>query len=151
MVDHDAEMFTLWQANPTSDSELVPIKTEKVAANCSADAAAASGTSSDTDSASNGLAPGAIAGAVIGVLAGLVCVAAGVYFLLKRRKRCNLSPFTGPAQESGFKHELHGTSSQQVSRYQASKSDVPLVHELHQTPKVPPKDVKWTRSLYEMG
>lgn len=105
MVNHDANSFTLWQANPTTSSNLVPVHDEESASECSGDVPGlvqASITPTDTPqddtdksgdgdiSDSNGdgeVSPAVIGGAVGGAVGGLAIVAGTAAFLLVRRGR----------------------------------------------------------------
>lgn len=112
MVDLDARTFTLWQANPTTETNLV-----SVGGTCSEKPAVNSGsgnstTSSNSTGSSNGTADGGstqasaaaspspsssgiptgtIVGAVIGSALGAALIAAGLVFVILRRRRSNRS------------------------------------------------------------
>ncbi|KAF9877571.1 hypothetical protein CkaCkLH20_04706 [Colletotrichum karsti] len=93
MVDHDAETFTLWQANPTTRSTLVKVASDR--SDCgkpqtSRDAINPTSTptnGSDADSEASGLSTGAIAGIAVGAVAALAIVGLGAFFLLRSKKR----------------------------------------------------------------
>ncbi|KAK1781451.1 aspartic peptidase domain-containing protein [Copromyces sp. CBS 386.78] len=104
MVDHEADTFTLWQANPTAKSNLVAISHAKDScASEPTDGGAANGTSGagGSGSGSGGTnAPGseageptaktptgAIAGGVVGGVGALALIGAVAFFLVRRRKR----------------------------------------------------------------
>lgn len=98
MVNQDANQFTLWEANPTANEDLVAVDVNNGVVNsfCAASAASSStasakpGVATSTGPAqnnSNGLSSGAIAG----IAAGSIAVIAGIvgfliFFLIKRRK-----------------------------------------------------------------
>lgn len=103
MVDHDADTFTLWQANPSHSEKLVPVVSESIAKGCTNNnvtAVVQPSTSTLVTPIINGtnLPPpvqqeqhhssaGLIAGVVVGSVAALAAVAFGVFFVLRRRKR----------------------------------------------------------------
>lgn len=84
LVDHDAGTFTLWEASPTNETDLVEIK--RAAA---ADGLAGNGgsvTAPPDGPAPKGVAAGTVAGAVVGGLAVLAVLAAALWWFLQRRK-----------------------------------------------------------------
>ena len=104
MVNHDANSFTLWQANPTSSSNLVPVYDETAAEECEGsvtgivqpsasrepsndgdgdDKDDEDGISADQD---DGSQVALIGGAVGGSLGGIAAIAGVVAFFLLRRK-----------------------------------------------------------------
>jgi hypothetical protein len=162
MVDHDEATFTLWQANPSSESKLTPVGTVKASADCNATSSSEGSTDptpSSSASSTDDISTGAIVGAVIGCLASGLVVVAGFFLLRRRRAQRRKSTFTGPSPETGFKHELHGNSSNGMTTSSDIKEGKVLAQELHQTPKVaqvppvPPKDhdKRSTGPVYEMG
>ncbi|KAI2625072.1 acid protease [Hypoxylon sp. NC1633] len=89
MVDLDSHTFTLWQANPTADSELVPVVGTRLECG-NGTSSPSSGTeppdpSSITETTS-GLSGGSIAGIVIGTVAGLAILVLGILFVLRQRE-----------------------------------------------------------------
>ena len=108
MVDLDAGTFTLWQANATTDSDLVTVGgacAEKItggsAHNTTSASTSTGGASSSQTNATNstsitasepadtspGIGPGAIAGAAIGGFALLILLAVIAFFLVRRRRK----------------------------------------------------------------
>lgn len=118
MVDLDERTFTLWQANATTDTKLVPI-----GGSCSEDPTVnsanpnvtspgsvangtepganstdsgngtnASGTSSRTGSYGTGVSTGTIAGAVVGSAVGAATLAAALVYVVLKRRRAKNSP-----------------------------------------------------------
>lgn len=99
MLNQDANEFTLWEANPTSDTELVAVDTSNadVTTFCDPNAATSSpsgtGSSSSASSspANNGggssLAGGAIAGIAVGAVAGIAIIAGALFFCLRKRRQ----------------------------------------------------------------
>lgn len=90
MVDHDAKSFTMWQANPSTSSKLVPVSREATG-DCanSGDSGTDNPGAGDADNSSrskpdSGSNVGAIAGGVVGGVAVLVAVAVA-YFVFVRR------------------------------------------------------------------
>ncbi|KAM4055245.1 aspartic-type endopeptidase [Hirsutella rhossiliensis] len=86
MVNHDAKAFTLWQANPTTSSSLVPVLDEKTAKKCGnangITQSSMSRTPSDASKPSGAVIGGAVAGGVVAALLGL-----GTFFLIRRRRQ----------------------------------------------------------------
>ncbi|KAM5439351.1 hypothetical protein MferCBS31731_004773 [Microsporum ferrugineum] len=72
-VDNELKEFTVWQVNPTTDTELVPVQHDS------------DECGNDDDSSS--LSGGAIAGIVVGVVAFLALAALGLFFFLRRRNQ----------------------------------------------------------------
>lgn len=109
MVDHDAESFTMWQANPSARTSLVPVvrkatgnrgDCEEGGEGAGGDSGAGGegegnggnggggGTNASTDeTAASSVNTGAIAGGVVGSVAALAVLAALVFFLLRRKKK----------------------------------------------------------------
>lgn len=99
MVNHDANSFTIWQANPTSSSDLVSVLDEKTAASCGNTTAVvqppanASGTSPTIQSPSASSLPSSrssktpiIASTVVVGIA-VICVLILIFLYVRRRKR----------------------------------------------------------------
>ncbi len=89
MVNYDTETFTLWEANPTTETELVAVGGDASASctsNLSANASDASGSQSAIPRADGSWSAGQIAGAVIGILAGLTAVSLLAWWFFRRRK-----------------------------------------------------------------
>lgn len=92
MVNHDSNTFTMWQANPSTSSNLVSVVSEKVAEACGnvtgvvQPSATATAESSSSESSTQ-TSPGVIAGAVVGGLAFLAAVGLAVFLLLRRKRR----------------------------------------------------------------
>lgn len=110
MVDHEADTFTLWQANPTAKSNLVPISHAKDSCASEAteggagdgtsgsdrtgDASGSGSGSGDTNTPGSGDEPAssktpiaAIAGGVVGGVGALAIIGAVAFFLMRRRRR----------------------------------------------------------------
>lgn len=111
MVDHDDETFTLWQANATTESNLVSIVSDTTESSCNSTQSGSSGTDgtgSSSSSSSNGSdsstggksSTGAIAGGVVGGVIALAAIAAGVFLVMRRRKRRGQIP---PSELTGSK------------------------------------------------
>jgi hypothetical protein len=100
MVNHDAHTFTMWQANPTSKSNLVPVVGGEYTDDSGCgdggedDGGGNAGGSNTTPdqtpdpnaTTSSGANVGAIAGGVVGGVAGLAAIVA-LLFLLRRMKK----------------------------------------------------------------
>ena len=84
-VDLDANTFTLWEANVTSDTNLVA-----VGGDCSSSTSGAQNTTAATNPSTAtpaSLSTGAIAGIAVGGVAVIALIVAVVFVLLRRRKR----------------------------------------------------------------
>lgn len=97
MVDHDENTFTLWQANPSSGTTLVPVTGAKSQANCQNETSGDSGSSSTTETAAEGssgthLSGGAIAGIAVGAVAGALAVAGIILRWHRSRKALPTQP-----------------------------------------------------------
>ena len=96
MVDYGAGTFTLWQANPSSRSDLVAVAGEggkslaaRTSTNCTV--GGAGGEIGAGDGGVSGTNNAAVAaGAVMGGVAGLVVVAGGVFWLVRQTQRKRL-------------------------------------------------------------
>ena len=90
-VNQDAGQFTLWNANPTSKSDMVGVTAagEDTTSFCSGSGSSGGSSSASTPGgdggSGGGLQGGASAGIVIGVLALLAIVAFGLWFWRKRK------------------------------------------------------------------
>lgn len=125
MVDHDARSFTLWQANPSTSSTLVPVSGQ-ASGDCTGDGGSGagndngpeSGSGSSGNSSSSTVSTGAIAGGVVGGVAVLAAIVAVFFFLRRRRRSQDIqSPEPGmtepmdPSAQSTHNHgpqEVHG-------------------------------------------
>lgn len=106
MVNHDANSFTLWQANPTSSSDLVPVYDEEAADKCKGDVPgpvqpSASPTASATpknntqneeddksdETSDEGISPAIIGGAVGGGVGALAVVGLAAFFIIRRKRK----------------------------------------------------------------
>ncbi|OTA70140.1 acid protease [Hypoxylon sp. EC38] len=103
MVDIDSNTFTLWQANPTSDSKLVgsPSNIE-----CTNQTTSGSGEMplnySQAPQATPGLSGGSIAGIVVGVVGGVAILGIGLFLYFRRLPSNNKPPYS-------LAQELHGS------------------------------------------
>jgi hypothetical protein len=73
MVNQDSNTFTIWQANPSSSSDLIPVLDERTASGCSnttgvVQPSSISSPTGKSTSSSSHLSGGAIAGIVIAAL-----------------------------------------------------------------------------------
>lgn len=93
MVNHDANTFTLWQANPsTGSSSLVPIIEESTHQSCagSSDGGGVTTTtpsSTATPDQPSSISIGAIVGGVVGGVVGLAGLAVAVFLIVRRRRK----------------------------------------------------------------
>ncbi|KAK7908463.1 hypothetical protein PG985_015766 [Apiospora marii] len=107
MVNMEADQFTLWSANPTSDQDLVAVDkaNQEVTEYCSAeqsgtsnggdatgsDPSSTDSTGSSTSSSSSSQT-GLIAGATVGAVAGVLLIGGAAFCIYRRRKRDNKGP-----------------------------------------------------------
>ncbi|KAK2749963.1 hypothetical protein FQN55_002681 [Onygenales sp. PD_40] len=82
-VNNDRREFTLWQANPTKDTDIVGIGGDDAA--CSTDGGP-EGVEGAEDEGSASMSTGALAGIVVGAVAGVVLIALGIFFLVRRKQ-----------------------------------------------------------------
>jgi hypothetical protein len=107
MVNHDANSFTMWQANPTTSSDLIPVYDEKAVEECRGGvpgvvqpSASASSPPTPTSNGSddgrdqsdesldtNGISPAVIGGAAGGGAALLVLIGVGAFLTVRRKRR----------------------------------------------------------------
>lgn len=108
MVNHDSNSFTLWQANPTTSTDLVPVHDEEAANKCSGDvpglvqpsaSATASPSTSPTNDAQNDkdeakedngathISTAVIGGAAGGGAAALVLTGVVAFVIIHRRRK----------------------------------------------------------------
>lgn len=155
MVNHDANFFTLWQANPTSSEDLVPVYDEEAADRCRGDvpglvqpSASATPTPTPTNDAQKedekdneaenkdeaGISPAVIGGAVGGGVAALAIVGVVAFFLIRKRRSKWAAQATSqappPVPESDIKYKspiYYHTSQWGVHEVTGS---APLPHEV---------------------
>lgn len=138
MVNHDSNTFTMWQANPSTSSNLVSVVSEKVAEACGnvtgvvQPSATATAESSSSESSTQ-TSPGVIAGAVVGGLAFLAAVGLAVFFLLRRKRRQG---------ESQPRHELPNEKPGMDPRVLELQED-----QSHITDRMLPSDSVYTQEL----
>ncbi|QSZ37859.1 hypothetical protein DSL72_008959 [Monilinia vaccinii-corymbosi] len=133
MVNHDQSTFTLWQANPSVATDLVPTISRDTAESCAnvttsgtvvvngttTEPGASSPTTKATANTSTGLSPGVLAGISIGI-ASIVCLLAGIcWYIFQRKKRAQKiaettsrppPAFVPDSTFAGY-HEVQGTQS----------------------------------------
>ncbi|KLJ07288.1 hypothetical protein EMPG_17236 [Blastomyces silverae] len=80
-VNNDLKKFSIWQANPTEETDLVGV----AAASCDPDSA----NDSSSENSGSKLGGGAIAGIVIGVVAGIALAGLAIWFLIWRKRTQN--------------------------------------------------------------
>lgn len=82
MVDHDANTFTLWQANPSSGRpNLVPVVEESTGQSCATSSGGGGGATTNTPSTP------ATADPPSSISTGLAAVAVAVFLILRRRRK----------------------------------------------------------------
>jgi hypothetical protein len=130
MVNHDANTFTLWQANPSTASDLVPTIFKDTADSCTNVApngtVIVNGTTTNGPGASDtaaapiktrtGLSPGAAAGVAVGVVAVVALLAVLGWFMFRRKTQRQgknapevaSSPLPPPFPAAPGYHEVDG-------------------------------------------
>ncbi|PGH02770.1 hypothetical protein AJ79_07535 [Helicocarpus griseus UAMH5409] len=78
-VNDDLKKFSIWEANPTKDTDIVGVAEGSCGDN------PVTNPSSPSKDSSNGLSGGAIAGIVIGVVAGVALIGLAVWFFFLRK------------------------------------------------------------------
>ncbi|KAK4243460.1 aspartic peptidase domain-containing protein [Corynascus novoguineensis] len=155
MVDHDAGTFTMWQANPTTRTNLVPVVSKlDDGTGCDDDeqegggdgGGESAGEDLDSPSSSSSVNAGAIAGGVVGGVAAVAAVAALMFFLLRRRKQHSdaappLLELDSPQLTHGAGHTGGGTDVgyyYKTQPHHAAVQEAPgpehLPRELHSVP-----------------
>lgn len=134
MVNHDENTFTLWQANPSTSTDLVPTISKDTVANCANvttnGTVVVNGTLTDEPGSSNpttanaqtGLSHGALAGIVIGIVSVVAILAGVALYILRKKKEKKQEPpmgqivpryppsFVPDSTFAGY-HEVHATQS----------------------------------------
>lgn len=174
MLDQDANTFTIWQANPTTNIDLVPIVSDNTLSTCNSSIpASTSSTSSPAVPASNLPAPinhselkaGAIAGIAIGAIFAVGALGFAIFYWRRRRVVKYSSANAFPPQPDYSSKPPHTfplgeMSGSQVPEFQGSSK---LFHEMAadqaiQSPPPPPPPPKSDSSrtsrgghLFELG
>lgn len=90
LVNHDAGTFTLWQANPSTKRDLVPVLGPKGAAGCASSVSGSgNGTNGNASTATTTNSPStaAVVGGAVGGVIGLIVVLAAAFLVVRHRKR----------------------------------------------------------------
>ncbi|KAI2605960.1 acid protease [Hypoxylon fragiforme] len=154
MIDQDSDTFTLWQANPTSDSKLVSVVTNENAEcgnrTSTPDSNASSPDTSQNSQAATGLSGGSIAGVVVGVVVGLGILGLGILFYLRRARR--QAEFTQAATDSPtpINESRQANRISELPPTDPTKSWYNPVHELHGSIGVPSEVSGQDHYIYEM-
>ena len=109
MVNQDAGTFSIWQANPSKNTDLVGVTSKTSATRCNNSSPPARFLPPEEQSDSY-LSGGAVAGITISVMAFAASISLVAFFYLRRRKR-RLRPIN-PLEEILGQKEVHDTSSQ---------------------------------------
>ncbi|KAM7211719.1 Aspartic peptidase domain containing protein [Rhypophila decipiens] len=135
MVNHEAQSFTLWQANPSTSSKLVAVSKEATV-DC------ADGEPNDGDKSNPGPASpsaesesktniGAIAGGVVGGVAALIIVVVAYFFFARRRSRGNVGGNKHPNELATVDHPskkysvgLHEVQGNDIYEHQGRRAEV---------------------------
>lgn len=152
MVDQDSDRFTLWQANPSTNSRLVPIPSASIESDCTNTTAPDSSSSSTTTASPKHVSPGVIAGPVVAVVVILI-IAALIFFIRRTRK----SQGTGTERVARttspglLKHELPSETSNPVVSPLAQYSGKSGTSELSATPVAGQQIGKSSGPIYELS
>ena len=152
-VDNEQEQFTLWQANPTTDEDLVAVQSKSVSA-CNSTTPTFVGDGTPSALPKKPLSAGAIAGVVLGSVF-VIALGLLVWYLVARRKKGQLpstarrqsllhdthkemvSAGYGPrhAYENAWQsHQLHGTSKL-LNPHEAGGVQIHEMHPDHVSPR----------------
>ncbi|OJD11665.1 hypothetical protein AJ78_07609 [Emergomyces pasteurianus Ep9510] len=124
-VNNDLKNFSIWQANPTEETDIVGV----AEGSCDSDPS----IGSPSENSANKMSGGTIAGIVIGVVAGIALIGVSVWFIIWRKRKRDQDARISQAhsqvlETSESKHrvpELDDTgSSNPASRVAASKFDL---------------------------
>ena len=153
MVNQDSNSFTLWQANPTADSQLVPVGAATDAQDCNNTTVPGTPPAATASAhPASHVSAGVIAGPIVG---GLSVIAAIALFLFWRRRKRAVRNSKRPPSQHLFKQELHGESSatKHPPSYvtDVSGSGDVARGELHQTPMLQKQTGSWSGPIYEMS
>lgn len=157
MVNHDSNSFTLWQANPTTSTDLVPVHDEEAAKECRGDvpglvqpsaSATASPSASPTNDAQNdhdqtkedrgatSISPAVIGGAAGGGAAALVLAGVVAFIIIHRRRKKRAttagtiaSKSNAPPPQYDYKYKLPYDHTLQWSAQEVAGSE-PGSHEV---------------------
>jgi hypothetical protein len=142
MVNHEETSFTLWEANPTTDEDVVPILDEQTKVACANNSATTESPATKTvdgDTSrptSSATADGSIAGIVLGAFAVIGSITAFVFLIQRRRERRRLQrdPTLGDKDEVLVISELSGSTDRPREMYSGPPTelvgDVPPPSEL---------------------
>jgi hypothetical protein len=150
MVDQDEGTFTLWQANPSSGSTLVPVMSTKVQTACQACTIGdlnTNGTSGSADpsgktgggvpQSSTRLSAGAVAGIAVGVVATLGITGLALFLFLRSRRRKAVqqqNAMSAGGESDVVPQERHQQyASHHISHVDNSAIKDKPAHELHDT------------------
>ncbi|KAI1773349.1 acid protease [Hypoxylon cercidicola] len=159
MVDLDSNTFTLWQANPTRDSKLVPVAVNHATeSQCGSETSTPAFSSLPSDSPEPpqhpqeavGLAGGSIAGIVVGAIAALSFLALGVFFYL-RRVRTRLQLTQDEARTPAMGDESRADQMSEIQPTDNTKQQHVPLHEVRGSHAVLPEASGHDHDVYEMG
>ncbi|KAI1245677.1 hypothetical protein MGN70_012569 [Eutypa lata] len=144
MVDQDEGTFTLWQANPSSSSTLVPVMGSKAQTACQDGTIGDTSTSTTSNpGVSNGnpavsdtqdgrkLAGGAVAGIAVGSVVAISSIGAVVFFLRRSRKQQNPVSTIDQAYDTPYNSDQQYPNKLVGTPYGYNLPENERVHELH--------------------
>jgi hypothetical protein len=152
MVDYDAHTFTMWQANPSAKSSLVPVvsrPSEDRGSECGGDGG---GTTSEAAVGTTSISTGAIVGAALGAAAALGGATGLIFFFLRRRKRKPMMARMLPSSDSsevntgGPDKTYRMTNKSEQQEHQELPGLLYAPRELHWTPAFRNGSGTWTNS-----
>lgn len=144
MVDQDEGTFTLWQANPSSSSLLVPVMGSKAQTACqdgtigdpstntTSNPGGSNGNSAVSDTQDGRkLAGGAIAGIAFGSVVAISSIGAVVFFLRRSRKQQNPVSTIDQAYDTPYNSDQQYPNKLVGTPYGNNLPENERVHELH--------------------
>ncbi|XTI92633.1 acid protease [Cenococcum geophilum] len=132
MLDQDANTFTIWQANPTTNIDLVPIVSDSILSACNSSIpASTSSTSSPAPINHSELKAGAIAGIAIGAVFAVGALGFAIFYWRRRRVKYsganNFPPQPDYSSKPPHTFPLGEISGSQVPEFEGSSK---LFHEM---------------------
>lgn len=144
MVDLDAQTWTIWQANATTDTNLVSFGSKCDKQSTEPTAAARPTTASDRQSgdSDHGLTAGAVAGVVIGAVSAILLAGVLCWLYSRRRRRQTLGKTLHESEQSSnehsrFPHDDIAQSPEQRTFHEMSASEIYEIEAKHDLPEAP--------------
>jgi hypothetical protein len=151
MVNQESNTYTLWEANPTTDQQLVSLGSttscNASATNAAEPASSSSGSSTPVPKPPHHTNVGAIAGGtVVGVAAIVLVVAALLYF--RKKRKANVAFRQSEASSAAMLSEQSYVHDRTPSYI---KPELPGNHQINHDPPRPGPNVSDARPVFEMS